>query len=359
MHDLVRDYATTIAARDLTEPARRAALDRVVDFYLHTAHIADRLLDPYRRPIELDPPVTGAHPQPLADIPAALTWLAAEHAHLLAAQDTAVAHHRHHVVWQLAWTLYTFHYRRGHHHDNLALWRVAADAADRLADPSPRALVHRHFGIAHVQLGLHEKATEHLHHALTLAERDDDLIEQANAHRQFAWVREQQGDDGQALKHAERALDLYRALGQPVGEVRALTQVGWYAGRLGDYEMARVHGQTALALNRQHYSAASEADILHTLGWIDQRTGRHRQAIDRYRQAIALFHTVGDTVSPAGALDQIGLAHAALGEDAEAREAWQEAVRLYREQGRDADADRVQRQLDDLDNTVDDRDRTS
>jgi hypothetical protein len=32
----------------------------------------------------------------------------------------------------------------------------------------------------------------------------------------------------------------------------------------------------------------------------------------------------------------------------QARKAWQEALELYREQGRDEDAARVQRQLDDL-----------
>ncbi|MGM1064820.1 hypothetical protein [Saccharothrix sp. Mg75] len=35
-----------------------------------------------------------------------------------------------------------------------------------------------------------------------------------------------------------------------------------------------------------------------------------------------------------------------------ARAVWREALELYRDQGRDTDADHVQQQLDDLDNTT-------
>ncbi|HEX6346569.1 AfsR/SARP family transcriptional regulator, partial [Umezawaea sp.] len=97
MHDLTRAYAAATARDDLDEPVRRAALDRVVDFYLHTAHAADRLLDPHRAPVRLDPPTPGTHPHPLADLPAALAWLEDHHPHLLAAQQTAAAGGRHQV----------------------------------------------------------------------------------------------------------------------------------------------------------------------------------------------------------------------------------------------------------------------
>ncbi|MEK8169747.1 hypothetical protein NKH77_07910 [Streptomyces sp. M19] len=48
MHDLIADYAVE-TARQLDERVRRSALRRVVDFYLHTAHTADRLLRPQPR----------------------------------------------------------------------------------------------------------------------------------------------------------------------------------------------------------------------------------------------------------------------------------------------------------------------
>jgi len=98
MHDLIRRYATDIAFHDLAEQARAEALRRVLDFYTHTAHTADRLLDPHRLPIQLDPPVSGLHPQPLGDDQAALAWLERERQVLLAAQHIAALR-----GWYAAW----------------------------------------------------------------------------------------------------------------------------------------------------------------------------------------------------------------------------------------------------------------
>lgn len=59
MHDLVRDYAAATAREHLAEPVRRAALERMVDYYRHTAHTADYLLDPHRIQIQCGPPGPG------------------------------------------------------------------------------------------------------------------------------------------------------------------------------------------------------------------------------------------------------------------------------------------------------------
>ncbi|WP_433263956.1 tetratricopeptide repeat protein [Actinosynnema sp. CS-041913] len=61
-----------------------------------------------------------------------------------------------------------------------------------------------------------------------------------------------------------------------------------------------------------------------------------------------LFRALGDTQYSADTLNSLGRAHAALGRAEGARTAWREALELYRRQGRDTDAQRVQRQLDAL-----------
>ncbi|MGH3624210.1 MAG: hypothetical protein ACRDQ5_20890 [Sciscionella sp.] len=48
MHDLVRLYTAEHAGRDQPETDQEAALRRLTDFYTHTAHIGDRLLNPHR-----------------------------------------------------------------------------------------------------------------------------------------------------------------------------------------------------------------------------------------------------------------------------------------------------------------------
>ncbi|WP_329792737.1 tetratricopeptide repeat protein [Lentzea sp. DG1S-22] len=349
MHDLVRDYAAT-TAHNLPDNVRETALVRVVDFYLHTARTADRLLAPHRQPVRPDPPAPDVHPHPLPDAAAATAWLEAEHATLLAAQSTAIALGRHHIVWHLAWTLETFFRRRGHLRDALASWRMALDAAEHLSDPTIRSRTHRFLGNVCSLLGLHEEASGHLNRALDQAVRHCDLTEQAHTHQMLALAWERRGDDRQALDHARHALALHRTLGHPVREAIALNAVGWYAARLGDFDTARDHCGAALALLRHQHDLEVEASVLDSLGFIAHRTGDHHQALDHYQQALTLFRTLGNTYLIANTLDNLGHPHAALGHE-QVRAVWREALELYREQSRVTDAQRVQRQLDELNET--------
>ncbi|WP_330275853.1 tetratricopeptide repeat protein [Lentzea sp. NBC_00516] len=347
MHDLVRAYAAT-TAHDRPDDVRGAALVRLMDFHLHTAFAADRLLDPTRQPLQPDPPAPGVHPHPLPDAPAAMTWLQAEHAPLLASQRTAAALGRHHVVWHLAQALGTFHFRRGHRRDALAMWWVAVDAAAHLPDPIARSRTYRYLGHAFSLLGLHEDAMGHLDRALALAVRHHNPTEQAHTHRSLATTWGERGDYRQALDHARHALDFYRTLDHPVWEAIAFNQVGWFAARLGDFDTARDHCHDALALHRHHYNPDGEANTLDSLGFIAHRTGDHQQAIDHYHQALTLFRALGVAYAVADTLDNLGHPHTALGQHDQARQVWQAALELYRAQGRDIDAERVRRRLDDL-----------
>ena len=82
-HDLLRAYAAELARPPTAD--RRAAwpLRRMLDHYLHTAHAADRLLDPARDPIALAARAPGCSER-LADHEQALAWFTAEHPVLLA-----------------------------------------------------------------------------------------------------------------------------------------------------------------------------------------------------------------------------------------------------------------------------------
>ncbi|MCG7203588.1 ATP-binding protein [Streptomyces arenae] len=343
MHDLIRRYAAT--AHDPPAGTRGAALRRVLDFYLRTAYAADRLLDSHREPIELAPPAPGCHPRELADIPAAMDWFDAEHRNLLAAQGAAVAAAGHRTAWQLAWTLYNFHYRRGHRHDQLAVWRTAAESAARLPDPGAQIITQRLLGRAHVVLGHHEEAIAALDRALALSEQQNDRALQAQAHYTLASIWP---DGRRALEHARRALDLYRGLDQPIAEANALNAVGWYAARLGQYDTGREHCRAALALYLTHQDVNGQAQTLDSLGYIDHHSGRHHSAVEHYRQAIGLYRELDNTYEAADTLDRLGHPHAALGQHDRARAVWWEARDLYRRQGRDQEAEDVERLLDGL-----------
>ncbi len=348
MHDLIRRHATNTARDDLPEPIRLGALERVVDFYLHTAHTADGHLAAHREPIRLDPPAPSVRIYPFPSTPMALAWFATEYECLLAAQRTAVAQQRHQIVWGLAWSLSTFQFRRGYFHDQLAVWRAGLAAAERLPDVTTRALAHRRLGSACTELRLHDKAVEHLRQALILAESLHDPVQQIRAHWTLAAMWEQ-NEDHRSVEHATRALLLCKNLDDRVWEARGLNVLGWCSARLGHHDPARAHCHAALALYRRLGAREGEADVLDSLGYIGHHTGHHLQAIRYYQQALTLYRDLGDTRQTAISLDRFGQSHAMLGQAQEARAAWREAIELYREQGRDTDAQRVQQQLDDLD----------
>ncbi len=348
MHDLVRAYATTLADT-LPTDVRETALRRVLDFYTHTAHTAGQLLNPHRDPTPLDPPTPEAHPHPPPDTAAALAWFDTEHACLLAAQHTATTNAWHSTTWWLAWTLHTFHRRRGHLHDRVTAWQAAADATTHLPDPTARIIALRYLGSAHARLGRHEDGLTHLHQALTIAEHHHNPGEQAHTHYALVLAWEQRGNDRQALGHARRALELYRGLNHPVREAEALNAVGWYAARLGDYDTARKHCHASLTLHRHHHHPEGEADTLDSLGYIEHHRGHHTQAINHYHHALTLRRDLGNIYEAANTLDGLGHPHAVLGQIEQARTVWQEALQLYREQGRHDDAMRVQHHLNNLD----------
>ena len=345
MHDLIRLSATDIAHQELPESVRESALRRVVDFYLHTAQTADQCLHPHPTPIPTDPPAPGCLNHPIPDTAAALTWFDTEHSCLLGAQQTALTRDWHQVVWNLAWSVSTFHDRRGHHHDRLAVWQAAFTSAAYIPIPAARIDAHRHLGYAYAEVDRHDDAVHHLNQALTLAEHRHD--HQARIHGMLAWAWGRQGEDRRALEHATHARNLYRTLDNPMSEAISLNLVGWYAAQLGEYDTAREHCQAALVLQRRHHPDG-QAATLDSLGYIEHRSGHHDQAIQHYRQALERLRELGNTYQLADTLDGLGHPHIALGEHEQARTAWREAQQLYREQRRDKDADRVQRQLDDL-----------
>jgi tetratricopeptide (TPR) repeat protein len=357
----VRLYATDRANRDHTPDAREAALRRIVAFYIHTGAAADRLLEPHRQSLPLDPLPADVHGHDLPDYAAALAWLEAEHRNLRAAQQTAITHRWHAATGQLAWALTNYYFRRALRHDAVAVWQAALEAAAHDADPLASFRAHGYLGFAYSGVGSHQQAVEHLNQTLALAgaprgdaeapgsrgagAETDVLTRQAHIHRDLAWAWERQGDHRRALHHATDAVDLLRRLDKPAWLADTLNGVGWISARLGDYDNARTHCQTAVTLHQKHGNPNGEAAALDSLGYIEHHSGNHHRAIDYYQQALDLRRSIGNTYDAASTLDGLGHARAALRHDQQARELWQQALELYQRQHRHSDAERIRQQL--------------
>ena len=350
MHDVVRHYAAETAQRELEPGEREAAVRRVVDFYIHTAHAADGLLDPHRPGVEPDAPVAGVHVHPLNDRSAALAWFDAEHTNLLAAQRAAVSRQWHLAVWHLARDLSVYHTRRGQHHSRLITWQAVLDTPGEYPDVAFTTYTHRALGRALNEVGRHEEAIDHLAYALALSEQHDDVLQRATTHLIIMGVWFSVEDYGRALSHAVRSVELFRELGNEVGQGHALSGSAWSRAHLDDYEAAKADCEAALILYRRHGCGQPEADVLDTLGYIHYNTGDYVRAVEYGERAVGLMRSLDETNEDlAAALDRLGQSHVILDHFEQARVAWQAALDLYQQRGRDADVRRVQRKLDALD----------
>ncbi|WP_243794721.1 tetratricopeptide repeat protein [Saccharopolyspora gloriosae] len=347
MHDLVRLHASERAQHDHTPSQREAALGRLMEHFVRTAHAADLLIAPHHAPIELGDLREGCLPKQLSTEDEAWQWFAAERANLTAAQHVAVGHGWHRAVWQLAWTLTTFQLRQGHLHDNLAAWEAGAQASAHLGDLRTKTRSYRHLGRACAQLNLHEQALQHLQAGLASAEEDGDRLGQAHTHRAIAVARERQGDYHRALEHALLALELYDELKIEVGGSHALNEVGWYSAKLGDFDTGHDHCSIALQRSREAGDRSGTGSALLSLGYIAEQTGRSADAVILYEKSLELFRELGDTSSEADLLEHLG--HSLLASDPRrAREAWEGALALYAAQHRRTDAERLRSALDSL-----------
>ena len=333
MHDLVRLYAAQRAQSTLPEPDQEAALRRIVDYYLHTAHSSEMALFPDQSPLELDPPADGCRPHPPGSADEAMLWFDAEHADLLGAQRTAQDRGWHATVRNLAWTLDTFHWRRGRLNEDLVVWQASVFAADQDGGPTARVYSRRRLGWALARAGRYPEALAYLNQAQSLAEEGGDLDAQARIQRALAWAYGWSGDNEQALEHAQRSLLLSETLEGPQGGAGALNAVGRFAAQLGRYEEAYAALQQALIRNRQAgTNAEGEADSLEELGHLEQRRGRLANALDYNRQAAAICHDLGDTYQEAEILDRTAQIHLDLDQHDQARTMWLRVLQLYQAQ---------------------------
>ncbi|MGW5655169.1 BTAD domain-containing putative transcriptional regulator [Streptomyces humi] len=346
LHDLLRMYAAELAGTVHAADETRAAEDRVFCHYLHSAHAADRMLDPYRDPIALPPVVDGVSPEHAADHGAALAWYTAEHPALLAVVHWSGTATRAPgaPVWQLTRALSTFLQRRGHWSDWATAQEAALAAALRSASPAGEADAHRGLGRACTRLMRTDDALTHLARALDLHKALGHRTEQAHTHLDLARLHARRDAYAEALACAEEALDQYTSLGHRTGQARALNSVGWYHAQLGDHRRCVALCGQALELFTELGVPDGQADTWDSLGYAHQHLGDHHQAAACYGNAVALFHGLGDRYFEADVLAHLSECHRAAGEARAARRAARRAADILDELGV-PDADGVRARL--------------
>jgi len=347
-HDLLRVYAAALAHDIDPEDERVAAINRVLDHYLHTANAAALLLDPTRDPIPIAPARPGVSLECPADHAQALEWFTAEHAALRATIDYAQATGFDTHTWQLAWTLDDYLDRRAHWHDLVATCSSAVTAAARLADTSAEARAHRALAFAYTELGRFDDARTHLRYALDLHHQAGDLTGKALTHHYLSYVCGRQDQHREALDHAQQALEFFRVTSHQVGQASALNQVGWEHALLGDHQQAITFCEQALTLLQELDNRPGQASTWDSLGYAHHHLGHHAQAVTCYQHAISLYRDLGDRYNEADTFSRLGDSYYEVGKPYAARDAWQQALTILEDLDHPS-TDQIRAQIRDLD----------
>jgi tetratricopeptide (TPR) repeat protein len=334
MHDLLRAYATHLAAEEHSEQERRAALSRLFDYYLSTTAAAVETHVPTSQ--DLPPPriqPTTIFTPPVADSTTARVWLDAERATLVTVTAYTCAHGWPGHTIRLATTLYCFLETSGHHLDAVTILTHALHAARHTSDPSAEAHALTNLGLVYFWQGRYQQATHHHGQALALCREVGDRAGEASALTRLGLVYQQQGSYQRATEHHQQALALFREIGDRDGETNVLHDVGiacWHQGRYGQ---AAEYLERALALFREMGHRVGEAHTLGYLGLIHQRQGRCGQAAEYLERALARVREIGHRLGEAHALAFLGGLDQQQGRYGEAGENLEQALALFREIG--------------------------
>ncbi|QQQ73463.1 tetratricopeptide repeat protein [Saccharothrix sp. 6-C] len=327
LHDLLRAYAHTHAGR--LDPAFRwQATSRALDYYLHTAHAATRVL-PARRtrstPITPTPP---AHPTPIATTDHAVDWLTTELPTLATAVEHTHTTHPTHTL-HLSNTLYPYFRAVGHWRHSSAMLRTAHTTARRTGDLHAQAAVLNDLGYVRRRQGDLNAALAAQTQAFELHTRSGNPRGQAATLTDLGYVHLLRGELGAARDTSKRAVDLYALGGDLLDHANALNNLGRVHLVRGEVDEAADTLARAVDVYRRSEDPLAQANALNNLGYVHVLRGSPDQAVDTQTRALDLHIRRGDLLGQANAHLGVGIARHRRHEPGPARSHLAHALRLF------------------------------
>jgi tetratricopeptide (TPR) repeat protein len=344
MHDLIRRYVRDRAAADSVADRQRA-LGRLMDYYQHTAAIAEARLAHRARtspaPALLAPP--AAVPA-LAGADQALAWARAERPNLLACLDHVTRTGQHARVVALTAAVAALLRQDGPWADALTRHATAVEAAGQIGDRLGQASALLGLGAVRQLTGDYPGAAEASAQALGISHDLGDRLGQASALLDLGIVRWLTADYPAAAGALAEALGIFRDLGDRPGQASALLDLGAVRWLTGDYPGAAEALAQALGIFRDLGDRRGEADALSRLGVVRWLTGDYQDAADALTGALGIFRDFGDRRNEADALNALGVVRCLTGDYQAAADAQQEALEIFRAFGdRRGEADALNR----------------
>lgn len=327
LHDLVRVHARGLADRDCAGE-RRAALDRVLDYYQYVASRADLLVAPYPRPAPEGP--APAHQPALPDQSSAWAWLRVERANLLAAVAAGITDRRGVLLVSAVSTLLL---TDGPWAEALAAHAAATDAAARLGDRAGQAYGRFHQADIRLLICDYAGAERDVQAALELCEGLDDRRGRGTALTYRGYLRTMTGQHRAAAGDLSEALRLYQEIDEPLGQANALIRLARVQLSTNDHAGAGQSLRAGLAICHALNDHRGEAYGLCSLAEIKLSTGDHAGVADDLHEALRLFRLLDDDNGAAIAHGYLGQYGTLIADYQEAMRQLEAAIDIHRRVG--------------------------
>jgi DNA-binding SARP family transcriptional activator len=329
-HDLIGGFAAVRAARDDPEPERRQAVGRLLDYYLHAADRADRVLHRFRRRMPVSVTQPPAASPALGTQEDAAAWLESEWRNILQAAQYAGRHEWKRKCADLIHVLAGFVEVRAYWDEAIAAHTLALQACRDLADPARMAQASLELSVVSQQTGRHEAALPLAEEAAAIYRSLADRRGEAEALDQMGMAHQRAARSREALAYFREARILYDDAADQRGVANTLNHSGIACWHLGRYPDATGHLRDALSLYRDVGDKRGEAKTLNNLGKMQLYSGYHRDALDCYQRSLEIFSEIGGAQNEAILYHNIGGVHHYKGSYEEGLTACRRALAIYR-----------------------------
>jgi DNA-binding SARP family transcriptional activator/tetratricopeptide (TPR) repeat protein len=333
LHDLVRGYAAARARRDDPQAEQNRAVGRLLDYYLHTADQADRVLYPLRHRPEVEVDSVPLRSPVLDSWQSAADWLESEWRNIVQAATYAGQHEWKRECADLSYLLAEFLKIKPYWDEAIAVHDLALQSGRYLADPARIARALLALSEMRQQTGRHEAAISLADEAATIYRSLADTRGEAESLDQIGLAHQRTARSREALAYFEQAQILYEAAEDPRGVADTLSHSGIACWHLGRYPEASGHLGEALSLYRAVPDRCGEAKVLNNLGKIYVYNRQYEEALDVYQQSLRIFEEVSGPQNQAILWQAIGCVHCFRGSHEQALSACRRALKIYRDIG--------------------------
>jgi tetratricopeptide (TPR) repeat protein len=293
-HDLMRRYVRSKVDSEESSDARRAAIQRMCEWYLGMGTIASKALMPER---VLPQQIVDATPdeETIYDYESAMRWCEAERESFVAAIQDAAEYGLNSVCWRMTVCMRGFYNIRKYWQDWEATHSIALESA--LGDGDVLAEAHVVNGLGTLMRQTHRPAQAVQYHrrAYEIRSSLNDLFGAATALDGMGAALL----DQRAFDDAEECFKQALALGT---EVASAHKRGWSLSNLGELELARGRFAEArnyllesLEVRRLVSDPWGEGRTRHFLGKVALDAGDHEMASELLAQSAEFRREIGDT----------------------------------------------------------------